>query len=334
MEILFFIFGVIVLGLGVYLIYDHQNYERIAMETTGKVIGFKVTRSSKGSKMYKPVIESYFGEFTSNYASSSPSYEVGERVDVLYIAGKDPRIKSKMPYIMGIILILFGGIFCLVFFSIFRFTVFHFLSSGFFLCLIAFFVRRKLKDNGIDSLDELKEKISVKQKEDEGANKSIVKDHAVIQDITAKQQHITRFIGPIFAVVGLGTVGLGIYLGIQRYEFLKQAISATGTVIDLQESRSDDGYTYYPVVEYSPSGSFEAITFRHDTGSDPPSYRKGEVVPVLHLPDNPQNAIIDKGIFNWAISIFVIGFGLLFALAGIAVSISFFKRKKRSSQFY
>lgn len=262
MELLFFIVGAGIFGLGIYLIYDHINYERIAMETTGKVIGFEVSKGSKSNDIYKPVVESYFGEFTSGYGSSIPTYEIGERVDVLYISGKEPRLKSNMPYYMGIILMLFGGIFCLIFLSIFSFTIYHFLSSLLFLCVIAVFVRRKLKASGIDSLDEWKEKIQLKQKQTEDSEKHIIRDRVGLEKVHAGQQKMIKIIGPVFAVVGLGVVSLGIYLGLERYEFLETAIPASGTVIDFHESRSDDGYTYYPVVEYAPTGSYETITFQ------------------------------------------------------------------------
>lgn len=330
MEFLFFIIGAGIFVFGVYLIYDHINYERIAMETTGKVIGFEVSRGSKNNDIYKPVVESYFGEFTSGYGSSIPTYEIGERVDVLYISGKEPRLKSNMPYYMGITLMLFGGIFCLIFFSVFSFTAYNFLSSLFFLCIIAVFVRRKLKTNGIDSLDEWKEKFVLKQEQTKDFEKHIIRDRDDLEKIHVRQQKMIKFVGPVFAIIGLGVIGLGIYLGFERYDFLETAVSASGTVIDFHESRSDDGYTYYPIVEYAPAGSYEAVTFRHDTGSNPPSFQKGEAVKVLHLPDTPHVAIIDKGIFNWTTSIFVTCFGLLFAVAGLAVTVTSVKRNKRS----
>lgn len=330
MEVLFFLIGVLVFGLGVYLLYDHINYVRIAMETTGKVVGFEVSESSK-TKIYKPVVESYFGTFTSNYGSSTPGYDVGERLEVLYIAGKEPRIKSKLPYMLGVGLMIFGSIFCGIFISVFSFTTYHFVSSLLVFGIFGAIIRRKLKANGIDSMDELKEKIKAKQIQKEETTERIITDAATIQQSTETYQNTAKFVGPVFAVVGLGIVGLGIYLAMERNNFLQQAIPAVGTVIDFYESRSDDGYTYYPIVEYSPKGSFAAITFRHDIGSNPPSYRTGETVNVLHLPDNPNDAIIDKGIFNWTTSIFVTLFGSLFALVGFGVSISVYKRKKKQA---
>ncbi|MGN8225822.1 DUF3592 domain-containing protein [Gracilimonas sp. BCB1] len=328
MEILFFIIGSLVFGIGVYLIFDHINYVRIAAETKGKVIGYKTSSGSKGGTIYKPVIQSYFGEFTGSYGSSNPSYQIGQEVDVIYIAGKTPRLKSNMPYFVGIFLMIFGGIFCLAFFSIFNFSLWNILYSLGILMLIAVSLRRVLKSKGIDSLDELKEVVKEANKKSEINAKNIIREPEKIQDVHRKNAKATKIVGPVFAIVGLGVLALGINLGIERYHFLQEAIPASGTVVDFHESSSDDGYTYYPIVEFSPNGSFEAITFRHDTGSNPPSYSRGEVVEVLHAPDNPNNAIIDSGIFNWAISIFVGLFGILFASAGIAVSVSTFRKQR------
>ena len=329
MEILFFIIGSFVFGLGVYLIFDHVSYVKIAAETKGKIIGFKTSKGSKGATIYNPVVQSYFGDFTGRYGSSSPSYQIGEKVDVIYVAGKTPRLKSNMPYFAGLFLMVFGGIFCLVFFSVFNFSVWNILYSLGVFFLIAISLRRVMKSKGIDSLDELKEKVKSVNTDNQDDVKNIIREPAKMQQVSAKQAKNTKFIGPVFTVVGLGIVGLGVYLGVERYHFLEEAIPAKGTVIDFHESRSDDGHTYYPIVEYSPAGSFEAITFRHDTGSNPPSYNRGESVAVLHSPDNPNNAIIDKGIFNWAVSLFVGLFGVLFASAGVAASVSAFRKRKK-----
>ncbi|MCP9290924.1 DUF3592 domain-containing protein [Gracilimonas sediminicola] len=329
MEILFFIIGSFVFGLGLYLIYDHISYVRIAAETRGKIIGFKTSSGSKGSTIYNPVVQSYFGEFTGRYGSSNPSYQIGQEVDVIYVAGKTPRLKSNMPYYAGLFLMVFGGIFCVVFFSIFNFSVWNILYSLGTFMLIAFSFRRMLKSKGIDSLDELKEVVKNANKDTQDATKNIIREPAKIQEVQTKQAKATKIVGPVFTFVGLGVLALGVYLGVERYHFLQEAIPASGTVIDFHESRSDDGYTYYPIVEYSPNGSFDAITFRHDTGSNPPSYSRGEVVEVLHAPDNPNNAIIDKGIFNWAISIFVGLFGILFASAGVGASVSAFRKQRK-----
>jgi hypothetical protein len=233
-----------------------------------------------------------------------------------------------MPYFVGVFMMIFGGIFCSVFLVMFNFSLWNILYSFGVFVLIAISFRKVLKSKGIDSIDEFTEVIN-SAKEDVPDEKEIIKEPAKIQKIGTKQKGNLKVIGPIFTLVGLGVVGLGIYLGIERYHFLEEAVPVSGVVVGLDERSSDDGYTYYPIVEFSPRGSFEAITFTHDTGSNPPSYRRGEKVDVLHLPDNPNDAIIDKGIFNWAASIFVGLFGLLFASAGVAASISAFRRSQK-----
>ncbi|MAL17016.1 MAG: hypothetical protein CL670_08175 [Balneola sp.] len=328
MEIIFFLIGSFVLFLGAYLIFDHIRYVRIALETTGKVTGFKVKEGSKGNKTYQPVVESYFGDFTGRYGSGRPQYQIGETVEVIYISGKTPRLKSNMPYFVGVFLMVFGGIFCSVFLAMFNFSIWNVLYSLGVFVLIALSFRRVLKSKGIDSVDEFTEVLKSNQKE-EIDEKEIIREPARMQEVSTNQKGDLKIIGPIFTLVGLGVVALGIYLGVERYHFLETAVPASGVVVDLEERSSDDGYTYYPIVEYSPAGTFKAIRFTHDVGSSPPSYRRGEHVEVLHQPDNPNEAIIDKGIFNWAISIFVILFGLLFASAGVGASISAFRRKRK-----
>lgn len=330
MEILFLIAGLPIFAIGFYLVADHLRYVNKALETQGRVIGFKTSKGSKGTVYYRPVVRCYIGsvnEFTSTYGSGKPQYQIGDTVPVLYVEGKDPRIKSIQPYIMGFVLMVMGGIATAVYIFMFSFTFWYIGTTVLILVLLALAARKKLKSHGIDSIDELKDKIKSYEPENNEARQNIISNPEEIKQIGVRQQKTLKMAGPVFLLFGIAATVLAIYLGVQRYDFLEKSVSATGRVADMHISRSNDGSSYYPVVEFSPSGSFEVFTFRHDVGSNPPSYRRGEQVDVLYLPDNPEEAIIDAGLFNWAAPVFVLLFGIIFTGAGFSIIKKGYKNK-------
>jgi len=330
MEILFLIAGLPIFSIGLYLVADHIRYVNKALETQGRIIGFKTSKGSKDTIFYRPVVRCYIGsvnEFTSTYGSAKPQYQIGDTVPVLYVEGKEPRIKSMLPYIMGFVLMVMGGISTAVYISMFRFTFWYIGASVLILVLLALAARKKMKSHGIDSIDELKDKIKSHDPENNEKRDHIISNPEEIKRIGIRQQKTLKIVGPVFLLFGIGATVGAIYLGVQRYDFLEKSVSAYGTVVDMHISRSNDGSSYYPVVEFSPSGSFEVFTFRHDVGSNPPSYRRGEQVDVLYLPDNPEDAIIDAGLFNWAAPVFVILFGIVFTAAGFSIIKKGFKNK-------
>ena len=153
-----------------------------------------------------------------------------------------------------------------------------------------------------------------------------------MQRDTYRTSKSLRWIGPAFTVIGLATVLLGIYLGKNRAAFLEVSRKGQGEVVSLNSKRSDDGYVYYPVVRYSPPGSDRSLTFEHDVGSSPPSYRVGEKVEVLYHPDDPANAIIDAGIMNWFGPGLALLLGTVFTAAGI-FSFNHWRKLKKSNRF-
>jgi len=322
MEILFLIVGLPIFAIGFYLVADHTKYVNKALETPGRIIGFKTSKGSKGSVFYRPVVRCYIGsvnEFTSTYGSGKPQYQIGDTVPVLYVEGKQPRIKSLLPYILGFVLMVMGGIATAVYILMFSFTFWYMGTTVLILILLGLAARKKMKSHGIDSIDELKDKIKSYESENDEQQNHIIRNPEHIKRIGIRQQKTLKKAGPVFLFFGIAATIAAIYLSVQRYDFLEQAASATGRVVDMHVKRSSDGSSYYPVVEFSPSGSFDVFTFRHDVGSNPPSYRRGEQVEILYLPNNPEEAIIDAGLFNWAAPLLVIFLGIIFTASGISI---------------
>jgi hypothetical protein len=130
-------------------------------------------------------------------------------------------------------------------------------------------------------------------------------------------------------------IGLAFFIGAwfsykSTTDFLDRAEDAEGEVIEMIRSRSDDSYTYKPVVEFTtPSGV--QIEFTSSTSSNPPSYDVGEIVDVLYDPEDPNNARIDGAFSLWFLPVFLSIFGLIFAGIGtglLAVGIMFNRKRQ------
>lgn len=193
---------------------------------------------------------------------------------------------------------------------------------------------KALKKRDISSLDELKESFrNTNMKTSEGIKpeqKVLIESSEDLELDRAKQTKALKYVGPVFTIVGLVTMALAVYLGIQRSQFLESALQADGEVTQLNRKRSDDSYVYYPVVEFKLPGSYDVLSFEHESGSNPPSYAIGEQVVVLYDPDNPHSAIIDAGIMNWFGTGIAGILGTVFSLAGIGSVRKWLKYKKHS----
>jgi len=84
--------GVLLLLVAIFTTYRAINYTQNAVTTTGRVIGFAefMDLEAEGGIMYAPVIlfktaDGNEIELEANSRSSSPEYEVGEEVEILYL---------------------------------------------------------------------------------------------------------------------------------------------------------------------------------------------------------------------------------------------------------
>lgn len=127
----------------------------------------------------------------------------------------------------------------------------------------------------------------------------------------------------LFGTVGLSCFVGGLMWGMKRYKLMKEGVRTTGSVVDLEESRStskENGRTveslsYYPVVEFSVSG--KTYRFRGSTGSSAPSYQVGAQVAVVYAPADPHDAQVADFEQFWLGPVLISIFGFIFLAAGI-----------------
>jgi hypothetical protein len=107
---------------------------------------------------------------------------------------------------------------------------------------------------------------------------------------------------PLIGLLVVVLIGFAIYQGLRIAHLEAAGLRAPGVVVRMKEESSSGGhYDYFAVVRYRTDKN-ASVEFKDDFGSNPPSHRVGDKVTVLYLADNPQDAIIDRGIWwNWAI---------------------------------
>lgn len=116
-------------------------------------------------------------------------------------------------------------------------------------------------------------------------------------------------------------MSIAYYLYNQEVNFLKISLPAQGVVIGLAEhvdSESNDS-AYSPVVEFTTKKG-ETSQFESNIQSNPPSYRKGDQVPVLYDPSNPSRAHIDSPWDSWLTCGIIGGIGGIFFIVTIFIS--------------
>jgi hypothetical protein len=295
--------------------------------------------------MYYPIIEYIaYGnkkEFQSSSGASWPMYDIGESVEVYYSKElDDARFKSIMQAVIGSIFFVIGLGVCYFFWTNFEITLFSLLFTLGPAVVLAWFLGSLMRKKNITSVPELSHKMRNFRKKsahkDQADDASLITRQSELMSTDLPGNKNIKIIGPLFAIVGLLAMGLAIYLGLQRWNFLERALPVEGTVIEYYSSTDSDGTTYYPVVEFKSPESGTAVTFRHDVGSSHPSYSGGALVPVLYDPDNNSEAIIDEGIWNWFGPILISVLGSAFLGLGTTLTrrwlkIERFKKKSNRS---
>jgi len=121
----------------------------------------------------------------------------------------------------------------------------------------------------------------------------------------------------VFTALGLGMLVGAFFVYRSTSGFLATAQTAQGTVIELVRSQSNDSTTYRPVVRFV-TAEGRSIEFVSSSGSNPPSYARGETVPVLYAPQTPEDAKINGYFALWGGATILGGLGAVFFAIGSA----------------
>lgn len=123
-----------------------------------------------------------------------------------------------------------------------------------------------------------------------------------------------RLILGIFAVIGFLMLSAGGYFYLSGQAHEKNGIVATGQIIDLEISRSDNGATYCPVVRFT-DGQNDFV-FSSSFCSSEYENSAGDAIDVIYQPGNPGSAVIHSFSGMYGGAIILLCMGGIFALAG------------------
>ena len=131
----------------------------------------------------------------------------------------------------------------------------------------------------------------------------------------------TGIIKSVFGLVGVLMLVGAWLLHQNTAKFIASASRAQGEVIELlrvESSRRNSSDTWRPLVHFkAPSG--ETIEFAPSSSSQPPAYRKGEVVGVFFNPADPKDARLDGFFDLWGGAAIVGGLGAVFLAFAVAM---------------
>ena len=121
-----------------------------------------------------------------------------------------------------------------------------------------------------------------------------------------------------FTLVGIAMLAGAFYSYSSTQQFIAEALTSSGKVVELIRSRSDDSVTYRPVVQFI-AGDGTNIEFTSSSGSNPPSYSIGQTVEVLYREAEPEKAKINGFFSLWGLAAILGGLGAVFFAIGASV---------------
>ena len=121
----------------------------------------------------------------------------------------------------------------------------------------------------------------------------------------------------IFLVVGGLLLAAAIVALKNRLAFVKSGERAVGTVVQLIETKDEEGISYLPVFDI-PTRQHKTITYKHPQTSSQDKWQPGKTATFIFEPGKPDSVqtLNYWGIFWWPISLLVVAVDLLIIGSG------------------
>jgi hypothetical protein len=127
-------------------------------------------------------------------------------------------------------------------------------------------------------------------------------------------------VGLIFLGIGAIQLGLGVFFFVRTRRFLRTAVEATGTIVELLESSGSEGGTVYQAVVEFQTADGRSIRWQEAMASNPPAGQQGDQLLMKYDPVNPQRARIAKATRLWFLPGLFGLLGLLFFALGVVLT--------------
>ena len=306
--LIFFFFGFAFIGF--FLFASYLNNKKQQSDGNNEV-GNK--KNGFANEVYYAVFE-YKGtngdrmEKTSEMGSNSLLGKMpGKRVTLLMFPDKAEKVRrpSAVLIVFGLIFLVPGMFIMHTAITTFDANIVTILMIVGGLSFIAFKIWSFIKKIPADELKkgwgEFKEQgISVKSSTGSAKGGKLLDQ----SEIVARAQYYAKnsmIAGYVMLVIALGLAGGAYYTGLDMVDMTQNGVTANGKVVDMRSRYSDGSYTYSAVVEFRDRNG-NKTRFTDSVGSSHPSFERGDEVKVLYMRDNHDDAIVDRGIFNWGLS--------------------------------
>lgn len=307
-----FVFLLIGGGMISYEIFWHLKAKVIQ----GRVIGVREKKGSKNGPHYYGVLEfkapdGSRREQISGFGSSSILNRIpGQYVKLMMMPDNPDKVRRPT-----VVLMFFGLVFVLpgllvlntavqTFEPNFMMIVLPIGFIGFLAVKIWMSIQRVPEEERQQKMKEFKSKRTKGFSFSESnKSKGRLLETSEITEIVKKHVKQAKLFGYVMLVVSLGLGGGAYYLGLDMKERLETGLRASGEIVGREYKRSsgDSQGTYSAVVRFvDQNGKRHKFTEKH--GSSHPTFRKGDAVEVIYNADDPKDAIVDHGLWNWLLS--------------------------------
>ncbi len=101
-------------------------------------------------------------------------------------------------------------------------------------------------------------------------------------------------LGIVMLVIGAGLLLVALNFAVADREAVANGVRAEGQVVAIDSYRGSKGKIWHrPIVSFVDQAG-ETRQFAANTGSNPPSYARGDIVTVIYDPRSPEQAMIDS----------------------------------------
>jgi hypothetical protein len=131
------------------------------------------------------------------------------------------------------------------------------------------------------------------------------------------EKSVSKLKNMAFVLIGLSLLYAAFTSFQTTKALLSEAIFTQGIVIGLEEFFSRDGLTstFSPIIEFElPDGQVRQLI--PSNSSNPPAYRRGEIVKVMYPSNSPEAATVNSFLTLWLETIIFSLFGLICLYVG------------------
>ncbi|MES3036990.1 MAG: DUF3592 domain-containing protein [Bdellovibrionota bacterium] len=327
MTILFLYVGSAFFLIGLAIIISELKGFSKTTRVLGKVVGYaNAVKESSSALSFRTVVEYRGRDSQTRYVispigSSAPLKYIGKKV-LVRESQTDPKVvsvESSITFFLGGMFALMGAGSIFAFYKTFTTDWFSigaavFITAGVGRTIFGVLRKTPLK---LSEWQNLRKKATKPEVYLESEKSQIPWVDPIL--LTSTIQRIRknyRVVAPVSFILGV----VALIFGIQFYEsttaHLKTALTVEGVVVDFKSKHDSDGTVYRAVVEYHTPDTKQALRFEDSISASHPIYEIGDQVKVLLDPNAQEKPQIDRGIWNYFLSILLFGLGSFFLWLG------------------